>query len=107
MFTPDFILDATGSGGPRIEGRDAAVASVHASIDAAKTVHQVHSPEIEITGDTATAIWAMQDWLTFPNGRAIAGNGHYHEAYVRKDGAWRIARSTLTRLTLDVKLPEG
>ena len=107
LFTADLVLDATGSGGPRIEGCDAAVASVRASIDAAKTVHQVHSPEIEIAGDTATAIWAMQDWLTFPNGRTIAGNGHYHEAYVREDGMWRIARSALTRLTLDVKLPEG
>ncbi|GAA0318827.1 nuclear transport factor 2 family protein [Sphingomonas oligophenolica] len=107
LFTADFILDATGSGGPRIEGRDAAVASVRASIDAARTVHQVHSPEIEVTGDTATAIWAMQDWLTFPNGRTIAGNGHYHEAYAREDGTWRIARSALTRLALEVKAPEG
>jgi hypothetical protein len=107
LFLPDFVLDATGSGGPRIAGRDAAVASVRGSIDAAKTVHQVHSPEIEIDGDTARGIWAMQDRLIWPGGRTLTGYGHYHERYVRSGGVWRIAKSRLTRLILEMQAPEA
>lgn len=107
LFTDDFILDATGSGGPCIEGRDDAITSVRASIESARTVHQVHSPEIEIDGDEARAIWAMQDWLDWPNGRTLMGLGHYHERYVREDGAWKIAASRLTRLHLEMTQPDG
>lgn len=66
LFTDGLVLDATASGGPRFEGRDAAITGVRASIEAAKTAHQVHSPEIEIDGDGAGAIWAMQDRLVCP-----------------------------------------
>jgi hypothetical protein len=86
LFTADLVLDTTGSGGPRVEGRDAAVASVRASIERVETVHHVHAPEIELTGGTGSAIWAMQDWLTWPDGRTLAGSGHYHELYRREDG---------------------
>ena len=105
LFIPDFVLDATGSGGPRIEGRDAAVASVRESIDAVKTVHQVHSPEIEIEGEAARGIWAMQDRLIWPGGRTLTGYGHYHERYVRSGGVWRIAESRLTRLIMEMQAP--
>ncbi len=103
LFTEDVVIDTTGSGGPRMEGLDAAVASIRASLDAATTVHQVHAPEIEIDGDEARAVWAMQDRLTWPNGRKIDGAGHYHERYVREDGAWKIAESRLTRLFVDMQ----
>jgi hypothetical protein len=62
-------------------------------------------PEITITGrDSATGVWAMFDYLTFPGGdppRGLRGYGHYHEEYARDDGAWRIRRLTLTRLRVD------
>lgn len=105
LFTADFILDATASGGPRIEGAAAAIASVRTSIEAAKTVHHIHSPEMEVDGETVLAVWAMQDRLIWPNGRALSGAGHYHERYVRIDGAWKIAESMLTRLTLEMTPP--
>jgi hypothetical protein len=35
------------------------------------------------------------------------GRGHYHERYRLEDGAWRIARLTLTRLRLDKEWPVG
>lgn len=105
LFTEDLVLDATASGGPRIEGRDAAVASVRASIQAAKTVHQIHSPEITVDGDDARAVWAMQDRLIWPNGRTLTGYGHYHERYARSGGAWKIAESMLTRLILEMTPP--
>lgn len=105
LFTEDFILDATASGGPRIEGRAAAVASVRKSIEAAQTVHHVHTPEIEIQGNEARAIWAMQDRLIWPDGRILNGAGHYHELYIRAQGAWTIAACRLTRLAIEMTPP--
>lgn len=105
LFTEDFLLDASGSGGPRLEGRYIAIASVRRSIDPAKTVHHVHSPEIEIDGDAGTAIWPMQDRLVWPDGRTLTGYGHYHERYVRADGVWKIAQSRLTRLLIEMQPP--
>lgn len=105
LFVPDFLLDATGSGGPRLEGRAAAIASVRKSLDAATTVHQVFSPEITVEGDEASAVWPMHDRLTWANGREINGYGHYHERYVRTGDGWRIAQSRVTRLMLDVQAP--
>ena len=102
LFTDDFILDTTPAGGQRIEGRDAAVAYVRSSVEAAITTHHVHNPEIEIDGDNATAIWAMQDRNIWPNGRKLLGFGHYHERYVRVGGEWKIAESQLTRLGVEM-----
>jgi hypothetical protein len=101
LFTEDFELDVTGSGGEVIRGRDAVVASVRGSIDAARTAHQVHFPEIAIDGDEATAIWPMQDRVVWDGGRALTGYGHYHERYVRTAEGWRIAAQRLTRLHMD------
>jgi uncharacterized protein (TIGR02246 family) len=96
LFTEDFVLD-TGAG-PPIEGRDAAMASIRSFVEPAQTAHQVHSPEIEIDGDVAKVVWAMQDRVIGAvgvNERAHTGFGHYHERYERKDGRWRIAALTL------------
>ncbi|AOF94873.1 MULTISPECIES: nuclear transport factor 2 family protein [unclassified Sphingobium] len=105
LFTPDFLLDATGSGGPRMEGRDDAVASVRRSLETAKTVHHVHMPELTLSGDAATGIWPMQDHLVWADGRTMTGYGHYHDRYIRIDGAWRIAQSRLTRLHIAMQSP--
>jgi hypothetical protein len=105
-FTEDLILDTSPSGGARVEGRDAAVAYVRSSIsDDTITTHHVHAPEITIDGDSATAIWAMQDRNVWPNGRKLLGFGHYHERYARVDGQWRISESILTRINME--LSEG
>lgn len=103
LYTADIVLDTTASGGPRIEGREAALAMIQAALAGAVTVHHVHSPEITIDGDEARAIWAMQDRLTWPDGRVLDGAGHYHERYERRDGAWQIAESRLTRLYVDMR----
>jgi len=100
LFTDDFELDVSDSGGTAMKGRDVIVAFVRSSIESAKTAHQVHFPEITINGDTAHAIWPMQDRVEW-EGRALTGYGHYHEDYVRQGGRWRIARQKLTRLALD------
>jgi len=69
------------------------------------TVHHGHMSEIEVTSPTtATGIWAMEDKLRWPSGASLGemhGYGHYHETYVKVDGAWRIKTLTLTRLRVD------
>lgn len=109
-FTPDVVLDTTGSGGEVLQGRDRLVQTVRGSIETATTVHQVHSPEMTaVDADTVDVIWAMQDRVIWGEERAkvvgrrsLTGFGHYRERYVRcDDGGWRIARSKLTRLHID------
>ncbi|SEQ43934.1 SnoaL-like domain-containing protein [Solimonas aquatica] len=106
LLTEDYQLDISeGTGIPVIQGREAALARVRASIESARTVHQVHAPEIEIEGDEARAIWALQDRLIFANGAGMSGYGHYHERWVRREGQWRIAALKLTRLLVEMQPP--
>jgi hypothetical protein len=105
LFIEDYLLDTSGSGGPVISGRDAAMKSVRTSLATAKTAHQVHSPEIEINGDEARVIWAMRDRVVWSNDRSLTGYGHYHERWVRRNGEWKIATLSLTRLQMDMQMP--
>ena len=107
VYAEDAVLDTTGSGGARVEGREALVAYVRSSIsDETTTTHHVHQPEVAIDGDQATAIWAMQDRNVWPNGRKLLGFGHYHERYRRVGGEWRITESRLTRLNMELTQPD-
>lgn len=64
------------------------------------TVHQGHTPEIELTSPTtARGIWSMYDRVELP-GAAFEGWGHYHEDYVKSAGGWKISRIHLTRLKI-------
>lgn len=106
MFTEDYELDVSDSGGPPvIKGRDEAMTSVKASILTAKTAHQVHTPEIVLNGDEATAIFAMQDRVVWGPDKSLTGYGHYHERWVRQNGEWKIAALKLTRLHMDFQFP--
>jgi hypothetical protein len=78
---------------------------VRQAIATVRTAHQVHTPEIVVRGDSATAIWAMQDRLVFDNGHGMTGYGHYRETYVKHGAAWQIASSTLTRLLVEPTTP--
>ncbi len=108
LFTEDYELDVSdGTGLPILKGRDAALNQVLGSIRNAITAHQVHSPEITLDGDRASAIWAMQDRVIFDAARpSLVGYGHYHDSYVRQGGVWKIAALKLTRLHIDF-LPAG
>jgi SnoaL-like domain len=88
-------------------GRAAIVAFVSGALTGARTVHQGHMPEIDITGpDSARGTWAMSDFVEWsaPDGGdrvGLQGYGHYIEEYVREEGRWRIGRSRLERLRVD------
>jgi ketosteroid isomerase-like protein len=109
LFTEDLVLDVTqDAGGEVIRGRDAAIAQIRQVVTHARTAHQVHSPEIDLAGDVADVIWAMQDRVVWAPGHSpipgiasITGFGHYHERYVRWDGVWKIAALRLTRLYVE------
>ena len=107
LLDPDVVIDTTAAGGPLLTGRDVAVASIRASLATAASAHHVHNPEIGVDGDTASAIWAMQDRLAWPDGRMLSGAGHYHERYARSGNGWRIVASRLTRLYATVAPVSG
>jgi hypothetical protein len=66
------------------------------------TVHQCHTPLIDITSPTtARGIWAMEDVVQMP-GFHLHGRGHYRETYVIEDDQWRIASLHLTRTRIDM-----
>jgi hypothetical protein len=107
VFTDNVVVDTRSSGGGVVEGADPFIAFLQDAIGDVVTVHHGHMPEITITSSTtATGIWAMEDMLRWPNGMEVHGFGHYHEAYEKVDGAWRIAATTLTRLRVDMREPE-
>ena len=110
VFTEDVVLDSRPSGGSQVQGRVDVLRFVRQSVEAAKTVHQVHSPEMTgVDAATIDVIWAMQDRVVWDEvkaartgSRGLTGYGHYRERYRRcEDGVWRIATTTLTRLHID------
>jgi uncharacterized protein (TIGR02246 family) len=104
VFTDDVVIDTTESGGGIVSGADDFVSFLQATLDGAVTVHHGHMPEIEVTSpSTARGIWALQDFILWPDGTQLHGAGHYHEMYEKDaSGEWHIASSTLTRLHMDV-----
>jgi hypothetical protein len=109
LMTEDLELDlsATSDLGV-IRGRDAALAMIRSSIETASTAHQVHSPEIHISGDEAQVIWAMQDRVVWGGDKpSLTGYGHYHERWLRIDGQWKLAAQRLTPLHLEMQPGPG
>lgn len=103
VFTEDATLQATPDPDEVFSGREEIVRRVSGHLADAVTVHHGHMPEIELTGDDcATGIWAMFDFVELPT-LVLRGHGHYHEEYRRSGGTWRIRRSRLTRLHLDIR----
>lgn len=83
-------------------GAAAIVDWVRGVFEHATTIHHGHMPEIEIASPgTAAGIWAMDDIVVWPD-RVLRGWGHYHESYLREDGAWKISSSRLIRLRVEV-----
>lgn len=101
LFTQDCVVDTSDSGGTIEHGRAPFVAMVSRSLAGAKTAHQIHSPQIVVTGDEAQVVWAMQDRV-IKDDFALTGYGHYHDTCVRTPEGWKIARQTLTRLILEM-----
>ena len=102
VFTDDVEIDVTGEGGGVTHSVAEYMPFLRDAIDDVITVHHGHMPEIQLTSSTtASAIWAQEDQLWWPEGAPIKymhGFGHYHETYEKTDAGWRIKTMTITRL---------
>jgi hypothetical protein len=102
LFADDVTIDTVESGGSVVTGADDFIVFLRQAIGDVATVHHCHMPEIERTSPTtASAVWAMEDMLRWPDGTELHGYGHYHETYEKCAGVWRITSSRLTRLRMD------
>jgi hypothetical protein len=108
LLTDDFELDisAASPGAPILRGRDVVVAALKAQLDKVTMAHHAHEPEIELQGDEALVVWAMQDRIIRdPAQPSFRGYGHHHDRWVRRDGHWRLAAQRVTRLHVDIVPP--
>jgi hypothetical protein len=97
----EFDLSDGNSDVAPIVGRENVLAAVQSSVAGAKTVHQIHVPEIDLNGDDAQVIWAVQERVVWDNGTSLTAFGHYHDRWVRVDGKWKVAALRLTHLVMD------
>jgi hypothetical protein len=111
LFLEDAVLDVQqDTGNPPIHGRARIIEQIRIAVIDAASSHQVHTPEITLTGDgTAEGIWAMQDRVVWQPGKSpipgvtsITGYGQYHETYRRSDDGWKFASLRLTRFHVDM-----
>jgi hypothetical protein len=105
ILTEDFYFDSDAG---VLQGRDAIVAYISKALEGAQTVHHGHTPDIAITGpETATAVWAMNDYVTMPGADqttyVIRGYGYYRDEYVRTPSGWRLKKSAMSRLRVDAE----
>lgn len=109
LLTEDYCVEVPpGSLFQPEPGRAAAVDFIRASTNGVRgAVHHVHSPEIAVDGDHATAIWGVYDRLVWePGDRTATGWGHYHQRWRREHGQWKLASLRLER-TLMILEPPG
>ncbi len=103
LFGSLFEPDATATYGKRLDftGPDEIVDYMRANLGPTMiTVHQVHHPEFEVDGDTATAVWSLMDRVIMTEYRFLLdGVSFYRDRYTRgPDGVWRIAHTGYERI---------
>src|SRR6266851_9505390 len=109
LFAEDFVFEGQWSS----RGRAFFIHRLSHQLADASTVHELHAPEIEVASpDAGTAIWPFSDIIDQRRngvGMYRRGSGHYHESYVKADGAWRISAMRITRIRVEcsVFLPDG
>ena len=103
LFRSCFADDATASYGGRLEfsSADEIVDYMRATLGPSMiTLHQVHQPEITVSGDTAVGLWGLMDRVIMTEYRLLLdGASTYHDRYVRgADGQWRISHTGYERI---------
>ena len=103
MDVSDDVKDIPGASS-HIQGRDTLVNQTRELVGPGNHMHHVHSPEITfISNNEAQVIWAMEDWVNFPEGvpgpfQTMNAFGHYYETYKREGSVWRISTLKLKRI---------
>ncbi|MFG2359030.1 nuclear transport factor 2 family protein [Streptomyces sp. NPDC048521] len=101
LFTahPTIDVGAKYGSGEELAERTAAL------LGEAPTAHQGFLPEIQVHGDRAEAVWAMEDYVSFPRGSSYKngfhGYGEYRDTYKRINGHWYIDSTVLSRFRVD------
>jgi hypothetical protein len=114
VFCRDAVFDCTegfravpvgstwqGELGPTKCGREEIIRWISESFAETTSTHHGHCHEVIIGSESdAQGIVAMEDYIRTLDRQTLLvhGAGHYHETYRVEDGAWRIARTKLTRL---------
>jgi len=79
--------------------RSAIVEFLRSSMRDLVTIHQVHTPEIDVHSESsASAIWYLQDIvIAEKDGMSQMGAGFYRDEYVKQAGEWRIRKTGYER----------
>ncbi|UDY23745.1 nuclear transport factor 2 family protein [Nocardioides sp. Kera G14] len=99
-FSECFTEDATGDyAGLVFANRSDLVDYMRTNLPAGiLTMHQVHHPEITVSGDEATGRWYLQDKVLSDAFRfALEGAAFYEDRYTRTPTGWRIAHTGYIR----------
>ena len=105
-FADCFVPEATGDyNGLVFEDRAALVAYMRENLgEGLLTLHQVHHPEIDVDGDTATGRWYLQDKVIVEAFKfLLEGAAFYEDRYVRTPEGWRVAHTGYRR-TFEIDL---
>lgn len=122
-FTDTLTEDVVGDYGSSVgeehhfTDRGALVEYMRASLPAnVITEHRVTHPEIDVTGDSATATWYLQDRVIVADfDFMLIGAAFYRDTYRRTAAGWKIAstgyertyEATMSLKGLDFKLQPG
>lgn len=89
LFTEDAVWDGETLG--RAEGREGIRQFFRGSSQRISfAIHNILSPIIDVTGDTATGSWYLLQACTYRDGnQAVWGAATYTDRYVRQDGLWK------------------
>jgi hypothetical protein len=99
IFLPDIVADY---GYEPMLGADALGGFLCTAIagNSEWVLHMIHSPMIEIAGETATGDWTVMAHLKRrEGGRVDVVMGRYADEFRLTSEGWRISRVTFTRLT--------
>lgn len=108
-FADCFVPEATGDyNGLVFDDRAALVAYMRENLgEGMLTMHQVHHPEIDVDGDTATGRWYLQDKVIVPAfDFMLEGAAFYEDRYARTPDGWRVTHTGYRRtfeMTYDLK----
>ena len=62
-------------------------------------MHNGHTPEIKVEGESATGIWYLNDlFINLDEQTILTGSALYEDCYIKVSGQWRIQRTGYKRL---------
>ncbi len=99
LLLPDAVAEYSG-GNYSYAGRDEIVRFISTNMgsESFHSSHRVHHPEIDINGDAATAVWALEDTIVDSEwGFVLFGAAFYDDSFRKVDGRWLIERTAYRR----------